>query len=413
MKSKQEAKRNVPALRFPGFGGEWEEKRIEELLLRSRLGGNYENSESPTDHPLIKMGNLGRGVIKLDKLDYIKKGEKIDENDRIQYGDLFFNTRNTLELVGKVAIWENQIKKAYYNSNLMYLKFDNNFFMNYCLNSYNGIKKLKRLATGTTSVAAIYTKDFINLSLPIPANSYEQQKIASFLSSIDERLQQLQQQQSLLEQYKKGCMQKIFSQRLRFKDDQGETYPDWKEKKLGEIATKKTEKNKNLKHRLVLTNSAIQGIVSQTEYFDKEIANRDNLSGYYIVELDDFVYNPRISAAAPVGPIKRNTYNHGIMSPLYSVFRFHSGVISYFEQFFESDYWHEHMENIANYGARHDRMNITANNFYMMSIPFPSIPEQTKIADLLSALDEQINSVKQQIAYTQQFRKGLLQQLFV
>ena len=83
------------------------------------------------NYPLIKMGNLNRGSINLSKIEYIPEDELIDSQDIIQFGDLFFNTRNTLDLVGKVAIWRNELPIAYYNSNLLKLEFENNFYMNF------------------------------------------------------------------------------------------------------------------------------------------------------------------------------------------------------------------------------------------------------------------------------------------
>ena len=99
---------------------------------------------------------------------------------------------------------------------------------------------------------------------------------------------------------------------LRFSEFQDE----WKENKLADIASRITTKNRDDSISYVLTNSATRGIISQQDYFDKDIANQNNLEGYYIVEKDDFVYNPRISANAPVGPIKRNKLAKGLMLSL-------------------------------------------------------------------------------------------------
>lgn len=200
-------------LRFKDNNGnnfpEWEEKKLKNILIDYKLGGNYRNSESITDRPLIKMGNLGRGNISLEKIQYISDDEEVDRNDLIEYGDLFFNTRNTLELVGKVAIWRNELAIAYYNSNLMRLKFENNFFMNYRLNSYEGIKGLKKYATGTTSVAAIYTRDLLKLKLNIPCLE-EQTKIATFLSALDAKIDRVSTAITQIQDFKKGLLQQMF-----------------------------------------------------------------------------------------------------------------------------------------------------------------------------------------------------------
>ncbi|WP_203532555.1 restriction endonuclease subunit S [Draconibacterium halophilum] len=207
-------------------------------------------------------------------------------------------------------------------------------------------------------------------------------------------------------------MQKIFSQEIRFKDN-GKEFPKWEKKKLGGIAEKINNKNTVNQINFVLTNSAIDGIVSQRDYFEKDIANQNNLIGYYIVEKDDFVYNPRISNAAPVGPIKRNKLQLGIVSPLYTIFRFNEGNLDFYEYYFETTNWHDYMNSVANFGARFDRMNITNSDFLKMPIIYPCLEEQTKIANYLSAIDKKINQCQQQIEQTTQWKKGLLQKMFV
>ncbi|MEC7030023.1 MAG: restriction endonuclease subunit S, partial [Pseudomonadota bacterium] len=210
-----------------------------------------------------------------------------------------------------------------------------------------------------------------------------------------------------------GCMQKLFSQELRFKDDNGNAFPDWDTVPLNKLAGRTTLKNKDCKIVRVLTNSATKGVVSQTDYFDHEIANQTNIGGYYVVDIDSFVYNPRVSSSAPVGPIKRNKQEKGIMSPLYTVFKFKCGNIDFYEQYFESAFWHSYMHSVSNIGARHDRMNISTEDFLSLPLPLPNPEEQEKIANFLLAIDDKVALVTAELAHAKTFKKGLLQQMFV
>ena len=124
------------------------------------------------------------------------------------------------------------------------------------------------------------------------------------------------------------------------------------------------------------------------------------------------MYNPRISTAAPVGPISRNNLCLGIMSPLYTVFRFTEGCIDYFEQYFKTDCWHQYLKDKANYGARFDRMNITNEDFLNMPIPFPPLEEQQRIAQSFFELDELIKAINRKQELLKAHKKGLMQQLF-
>ncbi|PMN19208.1 hypothetical protein BCT39_03285 [Vibrio lentus] len=241
----------------------------------------------------------------------------------------------------------------------------------------------------------------------------EQQKIATFLNLVDEKLKRLRAKRELITRYKRGLIQKIFSQEIRFKQDDDSHFSDWELKELKDIADRvKTKNSDNLISR-VLTNSATKGVVDQQDYFDKDIANTNNLAGYYVVEEGDYVYNPRISVHAPVGPINNNKVGNGLMSPLYTIFRFKSDNTNFYEQFFKTSLWHRYMCNIANYGARHDRMNISINDFMSMPIPYPSAAEQDKIVCFLSAIDKKIDSTAQQINSLDAFKKGLLQKIFL
>ena len=134
----------------------------------------------------------------------------------------------------------------------------------------------------------------------------------------------------------------------------------WSETALKNLAERIVKKNTGSLITKVFTNSAIDGIVDQREYFDKDIADKNNLENYYVVEPGDYVYNPRISVVAPVGPISKNNLNiTGAMSPLYTVFRFNEKENSFYEYYFKSNHWYESIRKVANTGARYDRISIT------------------------------------------------------
>ena len=196
--------------------------------------------------------------------------------------------------------------------------------------------------------------------------------------------------------------------RLRFPGFSGE----WEVRTLGSIASKINRRNSRLEVTRVLTNSANSGIVDQSKYFDRDIAVKDNTANYHIVELEDFVYNPRISTAAPVGPISINKIGRGIMSPLYTVFKIHTGCIAFFEHYFQTNIWHPYLKSIANYGARFDRMNISTDGFFNMPILIPSLAEQKKIAKCLTGIDNLIAAQSDNVDALKEKKKGLMQQLF-
>ena len=186
----------------------------------------------------------------------------------------------------------------------------------------------------------------------------------------------------------------------------------WKVVRLGEIAKKSILKNRNSLIKLVLSNSAINGLVAQNEYFDKDIANKENIQDYYVVDIGDFVYNPRISQNAPTGPINRNMLSKGIVSPLYTVFSVQDETLAKFlAYFFKTIIWQNEIKSVANYGARHDRINITDNAFFSLKILLPPLDEQEKIAEILSTWDEAINLTINLIENKKQFKKALMQNL--
>lgn len=190
------------------------------------------------------------------------------------------------------------------------------------------------------------------------------------------------------------------------------SFDGWSEITLNKLASRVTLRNTNNRINRVLTNSAIEGVVDQRDYFDKDIANKNNITNYFVVEFGDYVYNPRVSSVAPVGPISKNKLGTGVMSPLYTVFKFHNDKNDFYEQYFKSTHWHAYLRLASNSGARYDRMAISNDDFMRMPLPYTHPDEQKKIADCLTSIDELISAQTNKVESLKNYKKGLMQNLF-
>ena len=262
----------------------------------------------------------------------------------------------------------------------------------------------------------ISAEDFFDIDLSVPKDIVEQKQIGAFIRQLDDLITLHQRKFEKLTNVKKSMLEKMFPQNgssypeIRFK---GFTDP-WEQRKLSEITDKVTEKNAGLQYVETFTNSAEFGIISQRDFFDHDIAKLGSLDGYYIVKTEDFVYNPRISTSAPVGPINRNKLGRtGVMSPLYTVFRPHDIDTTYLEYFFKCGYWHSFMNFNGDSGARSDRFSIRDNVFFQMPIPIPNIDEQRKIGELLTCLDNLITLHQRELEKLQNIKKSMLEKMFV
>ncbi|MGZ1295806.1 restriction endonuclease subunit S [Lactobacillus delbrueckii subsp. bulgaricus] len=187
----------------------------------------------------------------------------------------------------------------------------------------------------------------------------------------------------------------------------------WEQCKLSDISEKSYEKNTDNKYSTVLTNSAEYGIVKQRDFFDKDIANSSNISGYYVVRKNYFVYNPRISNQAKFGPINRNKLDEsGIMSPLYLVFTVHDIDESFLETLFQTTTWHRFMYQNGDTGARADRFAIKDSTFMSMPIKVPSLEEQHKLALAFQKLDQTITLHEEKKRQLERLKSALMQKMF-
>lgn len=384
-------------MRFPEYSGEWEIKKLDELFKIS-AGGDIpsENVKPEKDeifkYPIYANAEKNKGFY--------------------GYSDIYRVEENVITVAGRgvnIGIAHARNHKFYPIVRLLVLrpiKSENIYFFEYQINRLNLFKE----STGVPQLTAPQVSGYEVFYPQLP----EQTKIATFLTAVDERLNQLKQKKTLLEQYKKGVMQKIFMQDIRFNSNNENDYPEWEVKSLGSLAERMTCKNKECNTN-VLTISAQQGLVSQLEFFNKSVSAKD-VSGYYLLKKDDFAYNKSYSNGYPMGAIKRlKYYEKGVVSTLYICFTFNDSVnLSFMEQYFESGIHNQEIEKVAQEGARnHGLLNIGLSDFFSTEIVLPCLAEQTQIANFLLAIDEKINCCTEQISKTDQYKKGLLQQMFV
>lgn len=295
---------------------------------------------------------------------------------------------------------------------------DDNFWKHY-MTSMNFIDSLRIVTYGIRDGRNINVSEFLDTNLIFPKDKQEQTAIGKFFDDLDEYISSQALELQKLKNIKKACLEKMFPKEgelvpeIRFNGFEG----NWVIKTLGELFTKVTEKNIDNSLTETFTNSAQEGIISQRDYFNHDISNIENINVYYVVRPDDFVYNPRMSVTAPVGPINRNKLlRSGVMSPLYSVFRAKDERtdLTFLEYFFKTGKWYNFMWKNGDNGARGDRFSIRDEVFQLLPIIIPpSKKEQISIANYFSSLDKFICSTSNKLDKLKQIRKGLLEKMFI
>ena len=378
-------KKLVPALRFPEFEGEWNIKQVDKILS---IGSGRDYKHLSTG----KIPVYGTGGYMTSVDDFLYEGESvcigrkgsIDKpiflNEKFWTVDTLFYTHSFVK-----------VKPSF-----VYALFQNINWYKY--NEASGVPSLSKTTIGK-----------IQISLPtLP----EQQKIASFLTSVDEKIRLLTEKKALLEQYKKGVMQQLFSQQLRFKDDNGKDFPDWEEKRLGEIAkyydgTHQTPKYVSEGVPFYSVEHVTANQFEETKFISKDVFEKENKR--VKLERGDILmtrignigkakyidWDVRASFYVSLALIKQN--------PAFS-----SKYLSHYIN--SKPYQHELWKRTIHVAFP---QKINLGEIGKCIVMLPSIKEQTKIADFLSSIDTKIEKVATQLEHTQQFKKGLLQQLFV
>lgn len=408
--------KNVPEIRFAEFTNAWEQRKLEECFkIRNEKNGDRYTREdvlavSDTYGCVNQIEFHGRSFASEDISNYkiVRKGDIIYTKSPLQakpYGIIKI-VGNETGIISPLYVVNEAVDNI--DSMYMYYLFDTPERTN------NYLCPLVR--KGAKNTMNISNSEWLSGEVTISPDKQEQQLIGTFFRHLDNLITLHQRKHDKLAVLKKAMLEKMFPQNgssvpeVRFA---GFTGP-WEQRKLSEIADKVTEKNVGLQYIETFTNSAEFGIISQRDFFDHDIAKMSSLDGYYIVRNEDFVYNPRISTAAPVGPINRNKLSRvGVMSPLYTVFRPHDVDTTYLEYFFKSKYWHSFMNFNGDSGARSDRFSIKDSVFFEMPIPIPHIDEQRKIGAHLTNLDHLISLHQRKHESLKHVKAALLQKMFV
>ncbi len=399
-------RRLVPELRFSEFAslrpcsgeptgsaqvlGEWEEKNLRELTsinqglqisIAERYTEKVDNSYFYITNEFLKENS--------DKVYYIKNPNKsviCDENDI-----LMTRTGNTGQVVTNV-------RGAFHNNffKIKYLESVNKDFLVYFLRSVNTQNTILKLA-GSSTIPDLNHGDFYRIKINIPSLP-EQQKIATFLSAVDKKLGHLRRKYALLENYKHGVIQKIFSQEFRFKQGNGTDFPDWDKKCLGEISVFYD------KQRVPLKEGDRKNKQGQYPYY--------GASGI-IDYVDEYIFDGEYILLGEDGAniISRSTKLAFLVSGKFWVNN-HAHVI---KSNTSNKFLAEALEriNYEKYNTGTAQPKLNAEICKKIPIIIPSLPEQQKIANFLSTLDKKLEAVQTQIAQTETFKKGLLQKMFV
>lgn len=373
---------NVPKLRFPKFSTSWDDKIIGDIgQVRMCKRIFNEQTDIVGDIPFYKIGSFGKTADA-----FISRELYLDFRNKYPYpkkGDILISASGT---IGRLVVYNGE--EAYYqDSNIVWIENDEKFltteFLYYILT-------LSKFNTEGGTIQRLYNNILKSTKFKHPIIE-EQTKIASFLTAVDDKLQALKKKKELLEQYKKGMMQQLFSQEIRFKKDDGTNYPDWEEKRLGDISTISTGSSNR-------EDSILDG---EFTFFDRSQDVRT--SNRYLFDKEAIIVPGEGQAFIP----KYFVGKFDLHQRTYAIFDFEDINGKYL--FYSILYNDKHLLSQA-VGSTVKSLRLPM--FESMPIELPCEEEQTKIANFLSAIDDKITHCQSELDGLEQWKKGLLQQLF-
>jgi len=403
----------VPQLRFPEFSGEWEEKRFDSLYPTVRNG--FVGVATPyyveEGVPYLQGKNIKSGAINRNGLVYINESfHQKSKKSQLRQNDIVMVQSGH---VGECAVITEEFEDTNCHALLVSTPthdIDSKFYINYFYSKF-GRKKIYRITTGNT-IKHILSSDLKIQTVSNPSYQ-EQQKIAAFLTAVDTKIEQLSKKQELLGEYKKGSMQQIFSQAIRFKADDGSEFPEWKERRLGDVCSKAKSGGTPRSTTKEYYDGdipflAISDITRQGKYLtsaSKKISQLgiDN-SASWIVPIDTIIY----SMYASVGLVSINKIPLATSQAVINLIVKDGYSIEFI-------YYHliEVKKTIHKFIETGTQGNLNAQTVKSLILNIPSLPEQAKIANFLSSIDNKIEQVGKQLDESKQFKKALLQQMFV
>lgn len=396
----------VPLLRFQEFEGEWINKKIGKIAELTSSKRVYLTDYVEKGIPFYRgkeISELKSGIIPNDIL-YITENSYDEFKNKYgvpQKDDLLITAVGTL---GNVLRIKDDSKFYFKDGNLIWFRKINedSSFLELALHVYKS--EIEKTSIGSTQ-RALTMVELRKLMFPFPTLQ-EQQKIASFLSAVDEKIQQLTRKADLLEQYKKGVMQQLLSGKLRFKDENGKDYPDWEEKKLGEVCTffsGGTPTSTNQKYYSGKIPFIGSGNIYDSEVFSFITEEALNNSSAKIIKKGDLLY---ALYGANSGEVSISKMEGAINQAVLCIRNKESIEYLYYVLLSNKD------KIVAKF-IQGGQGNLSSQIIKRLKYNFPCLKEQQKIANFLSGIDSKIEKVNQQLVQTQTFKKGLLQQMFV
>ena len=403
--------KSPPELRFPEFSGAWNHGVLGDCIESLNAGVSVLSSDIPTSKGqkrILKTSCVSSGFFDPSENKLVDDAGQIKRlKEHVCRETIVISRMNTPELVGANAYVQNTDKSLFLPDRLWAAKIDLKYSSRWIAILLSGPKlraTLSARATGTSnSMKNISKADVKSIRIYYPSKE-EQQKIASFLSSVDTKIKQLNKKKALLEQYKKGMMQKLFSQEIRFKDEQERGYPDWVMLSIEKIATvimgtspKSTAYNQNSEGLpLIQGNSDVKNRKSDPRVYTTEIT-KECMPG-----------DTLLSVRAPVGNVSC-AVQHACIGRGIAAIRAKSSVAQVFLYnyliLYESEW--KRISQGSTFGS------VNSNDVRSIKVCFPSALEQQKIANFLSAIDKKIELVAEQLKQAKTFKKGLLQQMFI